>query len=84
MADITLDDHRLAESDKSECRHDAQAQHNMMIDSPVGAQVPWGNVTDIGIVPTPYSIQREDTSRQIDVLCNVSGRDFGSVARDRK
>ena len=41
-----------------------------------------GDVADVDIVPTPNVIQRENTSRRIDVICNVSGRDLGSVAKD--
>jgi len=67
---------------KQEIRRDVETLRNLMIDSPSGAQVPLGDVADISIVPTPNSIKREDTSRRIDVLCNVSGRDLGSVARE--
>lgn len=47
-----------------------------------GGQVPLGDVADIQIVPAPNAILRENTSRRIDVICNVAGRDLGSVARD--
>jgi CzcA family heavy metal efflux pump len=67
---------------KKEIRRDVETLRHLMIDSPSGAQVPLGDVADIGIVPTPNSIQRENTSRRIDVLCNVAGRDLGSVARE--
>jgi Cu/Ag efflux pump CusA len=63
-------------------RHDLDALRRLMIDTPSGAQVPLGDVADIGIVPTPNTIQRENASRRIDVQCNVSGRDLGSVARE--
>ena len=67
---------------KKDVRRDIDALRRLMIDTPSGAQVPLGDVADIAIVPTPNSIQREGTSRRIDVICNVSGRDLGSVARD--
>ncbi|MCH7685178.1 MAG: efflux RND transporter permease subunit [Planctomycetes bacterium] len=67
---------------KKDVRRDIDALRRLMIDTPSGAQVPLGDVADIAIVPTPNSIQREGTSRRIDVICNASGRDLGSVARD--
>jgi len=67
---------------KKDVRRDIDALRRLMIDTPSGAQVPLGDVADIAIVPTPNSIQRESTSRRIDVICNASGRDLGSVARD--
>jgi len=39
-------------------------------------------VADVEIVPAPNEIKREGKSRRIDVSCNVSGRDLGSVARE--
>ena len=67
---------------KPDVRRDTDALRRLMIDTPSGAQVPLSDVADIAIVPTPNSIQREGTSRRIDVICNASGRDLGSVARD--
>ena len=64
---------------ESEVRRDIDSLRRLMIDTPSGAQVPLGDVADIAIVPTPNSIQREGNSRRIDVLCNVAGRDLGSV-----
>ena len=63
-------------------RRDMDALRRMMIDTPSGAQVPLGDVADIAYVPTPNSIKRENTSRRIDVICNVDGRDLGSVASE--
>ena len=63
-------------------RRDMDALRGMMIDTPSGAQVPLGDVADIAYVPTPNSIKRENTSRRIDVICNVDGRDLGSVASE--
>jgi Cu/Ag efflux pump CusA len=53
-----------------------------LIDTPSGAQVPLKDVADIAIEPAPNSIKREGASRRIDVICNASGRDLGSVAQD--
>ena len=67
---------------QKDVRRDTDSLRRLMIDTPSGAQVPLSHVADIAIVPTPNSIQREATSRRIDVICNASGRDLGSVARD--
>ena len=41
-----------------------------------------GDVADVEIVPAPNEVLHENTSRRIDVTCNVQGRDLGSVHRD--
>jgi CzcA family heavy metal efflux pump len=63
-------------------RGDLAALREMLIGIPGGGYVPLGDVADLVIVPTPNEIKREGASRRIDVTCNVSGRDLGSVARD--
>ncbi|MEJ6643482.1 MAG: efflux RND transporter permease subunit [Akkermansiaceae bacterium] len=63
-------------------RTDLAALRRLPIDTPTGGAVPLGDVADIIVVPTPNTIKREGSSRRIDVTCNVSGRDLGSVARD--
>ena len=40
------------------------------------------DVAEVTVVPMPNTIQREGTSRRIDISCNVEGRDLGSVARE--
>ncbi len=54
------------------------------IDTPDGGQVPLGRVADVRLRSTPSVIKREDASRRIDVLANLSGRDLGSVTSDVK
>ncbi len=63
-------------------RADLQALREMLIETPSGARVPLGEVAEVAILPTPNEIKREAASRRIDVTCNVSGRDLGSVARE--
>jgi len=63
-------------------RADPEALRKLRIDTPSGANIPLGDVADFRIVPTPNVIQHENTSRRIDVSCNVKGRDLGSVARE--
>jgi Cu/Ag efflux pump CusA len=63
-------------------RRDVDVLRDLMIDTPSGGQVPLGAVADISIQPAANAIQRIGTSRKLDVICNVSGRDLGSVAQE--
>ncbi|MGH8631075.1 MAG: efflux RND transporter permease subunit, partial [Burkholderiales bacterium] len=63
-------------------RHDPGALRELRFTTPSGAPVPLGEAADIRIAPTPNVINREASSRRIDVTCNVAGRDLGSVARE--
>jgi len=63
-------------------RHDITALQTLVIETPTGGHVPLGQVADVFVAPTPNHITREANSRHIDVSCNVSGRDLGSVARE--
>jgi CzcA family heavy metal efflux pump len=63
-------------------RTDLEALRALPVELPAGGYVRLGHVADVEIVPAPNEIKREKSSRRIDVLCNVSGRDLGSVAAD--
>ncbi len=63
-------------------RSDITDLYDLMIDTPSGAQIPLKELAEIQIVPAPNEIKREGASRRIDVSCNASGRDLGSVARE--
>jgi CzcA family heavy metal efflux pump len=63
-------------------RDDVSKVKNLLIETPSGAQVPLGDVADVAIVPAPNDIKREKVSRKLDVVCNVSGRDLASVAKE--
>jgi CzcA family heavy metal efflux pump len=63
-------------------RADLSAVRALPIDTPVGVQVRLGDVAEVRVVPAPNEIRRENASRRLDVTCNVSGRDLGSVARE--
>ena len=75
-------------------RKDVASLRKLLIDSPRGGpaipgstatrggQVQLGDVADVTIVSAPNAIIRENTSRRIDVICNVAGRDLGSVAKE--
>jgi CzcA family heavy metal efflux pump len=52
------------------------------IDTPSGQQVRLDQVADIAIVPTPNTVNRENSARRINIEANVRGRDLGSVVRD--
>ena len=63
-------------------RRDVDVLRGLMIDTPSGGQVPLEAVASISIQPAANAIQRIGTSRKLDVICNVSGRDIGSVAQE--
>ncbi len=54
----------------------------ILLDTNSGAYVVLEDVADVRLISTPNEIEREDLSRRIDVLTNVSGRDLGSVVAD--
>jgi Cu/Ag efflux pump CusA len=57
---------------------------NLLIDTPTGGHVRLGAVADVRIRPTLQVIQREASSRRIDVTADVSGRSIGAVKDDVK
>ena len=65
-----------------ETRHSLNSVRELLLDTPAGGQVRLGDIADVRIVPSPNTISRENASRRMDVLANVSGRDLGSVIED--
>ncbi|MGD0623211.1 MAG: efflux RND transporter permease subunit [Thermodesulfobacteriota bacterium] len=65
-------------------RNDIDKIGDILINTPVGARVPLNGVADITQTAGPSSIQRENMVRLSQVLCNVSGRDMGSVVKEIK
>jgi CzcA family heavy metal efflux pump len=63
-------------------RADLDALRSIRINVPSGGEVRLGDVVELRIAPTPNVVQHENNSRRIDVTCDVSGRDLGSVARE--
>jgi CzcA family heavy metal efflux pump len=63
-------------------RANVQAISDLPIDTPTGAVVRMGDVANVSIQPVPNVITRENSSRYIDVVANVAGRDLGSVVAD--
>jgi CzcA family heavy metal efflux pump len=56
----------------------------LLIDTPRGGHVRLGDIADVRVRPTPQVIQRDASSRRIDVSADVSGRGLGDVQRDVK
>jgi Cu/Ag efflux pump CusA len=54
----------------------------LLIDTPNGGHVRLGAVAAVRVRPTLQSIQRESSSRRIDVTADVSGRSLGAVQDD--
>lgn len=65
-----------------EARGSIEAVRAIRLPVPGGSTVPLGAVADVAVAPVQNEITRENGARRIDVTCNVSGRDLGSVARD--
>jgi len=65
-------------------RDDIDKIGSLLIDTPIGARVPLSEVAQITQTTGPSSIQRENMVRLSQVLCNVSGRDMGSVVEEIK
>jgi Cu/Ag efflux pump CusA len=57
---------------------------NLLVDTPTGGHVRLGAVADVRIRPTLQAIQRESSSRRIDVTAGVRGRSLGAVQDDVK
>jgi Cu/Ag efflux pump CusA len=55
---------------------------DMMVDKPEGGQVRLGDVAKVTLRPNQTVIHHDDTSRRIDVVANIQGRNLGDVTRD--
>ena len=65
-----------------ESRNSIEAVRRLRLSVPGGSTVPLSAVADVTVAPVQNEITRENGARRIDVTCNVSGRDLGSVARE--
>ncbi|MBM7808608.1 CzcA family heavy metal efflux pump [Geodermatophilus bullaregiensis] len=65
-----------------EVRSSVPAIQGLLIDTPSGQRVRLGDVAGVTLQPSPNAIEREDGSRHLDILADVSGRDLGSVGED--
>jgi Cu/Ag efflux pump CusA len=62
-----------------EARHSLTDIRRLLIDAPGGGQVRLGDVATVRVRPTPAVIQREASSRRIDVTADVRGRGLQAV-----
>jgi len=65
-------------------RADIGAIEQLLVDSPLGYNVPLGQLAAIGQVEVPAQISREDSGRRLIVECNVRGRDIGSFVEEAR
>ncbi|WP_369142333.1 efflux RND transporter permease subunit [Streptomyces sp. R44] len=59
-----------------------QNVQGLLIDTPSGGHVRLGDVASVRVTPYPTVIEHDATSRSIDVVADVSGRDLNSVLDD--
>jgi CzcA family heavy metal efflux pump len=67
---------------KPEVRNSLTDIRNLLIDTPGGGHVRLGEVADVKLKATPNAIEREASTRKIDVGANVRGRALGAVVSD--
>ena len=67
---------------KPEVRRSLSDIRNLLIDTPDNGHVRLAEVADVTIRPTPNAIEREASTRKIDVGANLRGRDLGAVIGD--
>ena len=63
-----------------ETRNSLTSLRELPLDTPDGGHVLLGDVAHLRVTPTPNVVHHEGTSRSIDVVAGVEGRDLGSVA----
>jgi len=67
---------------KPEVRNSLTDIRDLLIDTPGGGHVQLADVADVTLKPTPNAIEREGSTRKIDVGANVRGRALGAVVGD--
>ena len=65
-------------------RQDAQTIQDLLVDTPLGHQVPLSQIAHIERSEGPQTIFRENLMRRKTILCNVVGRDIGRFVEDAK
>jgi Cu/Ag efflux pump CusA len=55
---------------------------NLLLDTPGGGHARLGEIADVRVRPTPQVIERDSSSRRIDVSADVTGRSLGAVQDD--
>ncbi len=61
---------------------DPETIGGILLDTPAGAKIPLRTVARVYKDTGPNTISRENVERKIVVMCNVSGRDVGSVVEE--
>jgi cobalt-zinc-cadmium resistance protein CzcA len=67
-----------------ERRSDIDVIEQILVPSPLGYNVPLGELAKIRELEVPAQISREDSRRRLIVECNVRGRDIGSFIDEAK
>ncbi|HUV67369.1 MAG TPA: CusA/CzcA family heavy metal efflux RND transporter [Sedimentisphaerales bacterium] len=65
-------------------RDDIEAIEQLLVRSPLGYNVPLGELAVIEEVEAPAQISREDSGRRLIVECNVRGRAIGSFVEEAR
>jgi Cu/Ag efflux pump CusA len=63
-------------------RHSLSDIRSLLIDTPGGGHVRLGDVASVRVRPTPSVIEREASSRRIDISADVRGRGLAAVSDD--
>jgi CzcA family heavy metal efflux pump len=63
-------------------RHSLSDVRRLLIDTPGGGHVRLGEIAEVRVRPTPQVIERDASSRRIDISAGVSGRGLGDVKRE--
>ncbi|MHC4191569.1 MAG: efflux RND transporter permease subunit [Planctomycetota bacterium] len=68
----------------AEKRADIGVIEQLLVPSPLGYNVPLGELAAVREVEVPAQISREDSGRRLIVECNVRGRDIGSFVEEAR
>jgi len=60
-------------------RNSLNSVTDMLVDKPEGGQVRLGDVAKVTLRPNQTVIQHDNTSRRVDVVANIQGRDLSAV-----
>jgi Cu(I)/Ag(I) efflux system membrane protein CusA/SilA len=67
-----------------ELRDDLPALRRVMVTSPTGAQIPLGQLAELGIHPGPPMIRSENAQRTAWIFVDIAGRDLGGYVAEAK
>ena len=66
----------------AERRDRKEALERLVVESPLGYNVPLADLATIDEVPVPAQVSRENSTRRLIVECNVRGRDIGGFVEE--